>query len=339
MARSRRLAWFFLCCLLLGAGVAGWIYRDYQAFLEAPLVLPSEGVNYQLKRGASIDSVAREWQRQGLLQQAQQTWYLIAYARLSDQATRIKAGEYHIPFGADVRSVLADFVAGRTLQYSLTIPEGWTFRQMLQALQEHPQIIKTLPFQADNQAIMTTLGLPEQHPEGLFFPETYHFPRGTTDVDFLRRAHQVLQQKLDTVWQARQADLPLENAYQALILASIIEKETGRAGERRRIAGVFIRRLRQDMRLQTDPTVIYGLGDTFDGNLRRVHLRTDNPYNTYTRKGLPPTPIALPGLASLQAAVDPAPGDALYFVANGEGGHVFSKTLREHNKAVRRYQR
>jgi len=198
-------------------------------------------------------------------------------------------------------------------------------------------LVQTLSGLSDAE-VMVRLGRPGEHPEGRFLPDTYHFPTGFTDEAFLRRALTAMDQQLAAIWNQRAPDVPLQNADQALILASIIEKETGVTAERAEIAGVFARRLRLGMRLQTDPTVIYGLGETFDGNLRRRDLETDTPYNTYTRPGLPPTPIALPGIAALEAAVNPAPGDTLYFVADGQGGHVFSRTLDEHNRAVRRYQ-
>ena len=335
MSWAKHLLWFFLLGMLLSAVVGWWVYRDYRAFLINPLPIPSTGLTYRVERGASINTIAYDWKRLGLLSQP---LYLVAYARINGLATQIKAGEYQLPAGANIPTLMDDIVTGRAIQYSLTIPEGWTFQQMIRAVWQHPQIVNTLA-DLDGQALMAKLSSPIQNPEGMFFPDTYYFPRGTTDLAFLQRAYQTMQDHLQAVWQQRAADLPLTDAYQALVLASIIEKETGLARERREIAGVFTRRLRKGMLLQTDPTVIYGLGDEFDGNLRRLHLTTDTPYNTYTRSGLPPTPIALPGLAALQAAVDPAPGDSLYFVATGDGGHVFSKTLREHNQAVRRYQR
>ncbi len=233
--------------------------------------------------------------------------------------------------------MLDRIVAGRVIQYPLTIVEGWTFRQLRQALAAHPQLTQTLAGLSDAE-IMARLGRPGAHPEGWFLPDTYHFPKGFTDEAFLRRALTAMEQRLTQVWERRAPDTPLNDPYQALVLASIIEKETGVAAERAEIAGVFARRLRLGMRLQTDPTVIYGLGEAFDGNLRRRDLEADTPYNTYTRPGLPPTPIALPGLAALEAAAQPAAGDALYFVADGQGGHVFSRTLEEHHRAVRRYQ-
>ena len=215
--------------------------------------------------------------------------------------------------------------------------EGWTFQQLRQALSEHPKIAHTLGALSDAE-IMARLGRPGEHPEGRFFPDTYHFPIGTSDEAFLRRALAAMDQRLNHVWSQRRSDLPFNDPYQALILASIIEKETRLPAERPTIAGVLARRLRKGMPLQTDPTVIYGLGQAFSGNLRRQDLLADTPYNTYTRKGLPPTPIALPGEGALAAAVNPTSGDALYFVATGEGGHAFSATLEEHNRAVRRYQ-
>ena len=320
--------------LLLAAGAAWWVWQDYRRFLTESLDIPQEGFIVTVERGDSVQTVARQLEQAGLLDRS---YYLLVYARLSGTATRLKVGEYLLMPGSTVQDIVADMVAGRVLQYSLTIPEGWTFRQMLSAVQSHPHIKPTLLGLSDAE-IMAKLGHPEQHPEGLFFPDTYHFPRGLSDLEFLRRAYNIMQVHLNRVWAERKENLPLADSYKALILASIIEKETGLDSERREVAGVFIRRLQKGMRLQTDPTVIYGLGEDFDGNLRRRDLQTDQPYNTYTRSGLPPTPIALPGLASLQAAVDPLPGDTLYFVATGEGGHVFSKTLREHNRAVRKYQ-
>jgi UPF0755 protein len=263
--------------------------------------------------------------------------YLEAYARLNGLATRLQAGEYALTPGLTPPALLERIVAGQVIQYPLTVVEGWTFRQLRQALAAHPKLVQTLAGLSDAE-IMTRLGRPGDHPEGRFLPDTYHFPAGFTDAAFLRRALTAMDQRLADLWKRRSPAAPLQEPYQALILASIIEKETGMAAERAEIAGVFARRLRQGMRLQTDPTVIYGLGEAFDGNLRRRDLETDTPYNTYTRAGLPPTPIALPGLAALEAAVNPADGDTLYFVADGEGGHVFSRTLEEHNRAVRRYQ-
>ena len=334
MTWRKRLYWLFFIGLAIAAGTAGWVWQDYQKFLNTALDIPSDGYTVSIERGDSVQTIARQLKQAGLIKQP---YYLEAYARLNGHATQIKVGEYQLMPGTTIQTMLADMVAGRVRQYTLTIPEGWTFRQMLNAIHSHPHIQPSLKGLSDAE-IMARLGHPEQHPEGMFFPDTYYFPHGLSDLDFLQRAFQMTQQTLNHTWAERQDNLPLANPYDALILASIIEKETGLDSERREIAGVFIRRLQKGMRLQTDPTVIYGLGEQFDGNLRQRDLQTDHAYNTYTRSGLPPTPIALPGLASLQAAVDPLPGETLYFVANGEGGHVFSKTLHEHNQAVRKYQ-
>jgi UPF0755 protein len=320
---------------LVSAGLILYLlYRDYHAFLTSPLNVPATGLVFVVPPGDSMAGLAQRLAAEGVLRSAD---YFRIYGRLSGLAPRLKSGEYRIEPGTTPRTLLRQLVQGRVIQYALTVVEGWTFRQMLEAIAGHDKLKHTLIGHNDSE-VMARLGRPGEHPEGLFFPDTYHFPAGTTDVDFLKRALRNLQQQLQAAWQRRVPGLPLQTPYEALILASIIEKETGLAKERRKIAGVFVRRLQKGMPLQTDPTVIYGLGETFDGNIRKRDLRTDTPYNTYTRKGLPPTPIALPGAASIAAAVNPAPGDALYFVATGDGGHVFSKTLREHNRAVREYQ-
>jgi UPF0755 protein len=233
---------------------------------------------------------------------------------------------------------VAQLVAGQVLLHQLTIVEGWRFTELLAAVRAHPAIRAG---ELDGAAIMTALGESDVHPEGQFFPDTYSFPKGTTDVELLRTAHEALRMHLAKAWDSRASDIEVHSPYEALILASIIEKETALPAERRMISGVFNQRLRRNMRLQTDPTVIYGLGESFDGNLRRQDLDRDTPYNTYTRAGLPPTPIALPGNASLEAAVVPEPTDALFFVATGrgDGSHYFSATLEEHERAVRDYLR
>lgn len=311
------------------------LYADYRWFLDASLELSADSQVLEVKPGMGIDDIARHLQHQSGL--SRPALYLEAYARLNGLAPRLKAGEYALSPGLTPRTLIDRIVAGQVVQYALTVVEGWTFRQLRQALSEHPKLGQTLHEISDAQ-VMARLERPGEHPEGRFLPDTYHFPAGFTDEAFLRRAMTAMDQRLAEAWERRAPDLPLNDPYQALILASIIEKETGLPAERPQVAGVFVRRLRQGMRLQTDPTVIYGLGESFDGDLRRRDLTTDTPYNTYTRKGLPPTPIALPGAAALNAAVNPADGDALYFVADGQGGHVFSRTLAEHNRAVRRYQ-
>ncbi len=333
--KLRRWLWALATLALLFGAALYLVYTDYRSFLDAPLDAPADGLTLELKPGMNMADLIAELQRQpGLLRSA---LYLHGYARLNGLASRIKAGEYAITPGMTPRRLMAQIVNGRVIQYSLTVVEGWTFRQLRRVLATHPKIAQTL-VEASDAEIMAHLGRPDDHPEGRFFPDTYHFPAGTADEAFLKRALAAMDQQLNQAWSQRSPQLPLRDPYQALILASIVEKETGLAAERAEIAGVFIRRLQQGMLLQTDPTVIYGLGDAFDGNLRKTDLTTDTAYNTYIRKGLPPTPIALPGAAALAAAVNPASGDALYFVANGEGGHIFSRTLNEHNQAVRLYQ-
>ena len=300
-----------------------------------PFNVPPGGLVLEVKPGMGIGDIARELQRQPGL--ARPAFYLQAFVRLNGLAPRLQTGEYAIAPGATPRGLIGQIAAGRVIQHALVVVEGWTFKQLRWALAEHPKIVQTLQ-NASEAEIMARLGRPGEHPEGRFFPDTYHFPASTTDEAFLRRALAAMDRRLSDAWERRAPDLALSEPYQALILASIVEKETALPAERPAIAGVFERRLRKGMPLQTDPTVIYGLGDAFDGDLRRRDLVADTPYNTYLRKGLPPTPIALPGAESLAATVNPAAGDALYFVATGEGGHAFSATLEEHNRAVRRYQ-
>jgi UPF0755 protein len=258
-------------------------------------------------------------------------------AHFSGDATRIKAGEYEVPAGTTPPALLDLLISGKVIQRAVTLVEGWTFRQVLAALSEDTRLVKELGKAAPGD-VMERLGRSGQHPEGRFFPDTYNFTKGTTDLDILRRAYERMEQVLAQEWEQRREDLPLATPEEAVILASIVEKETGLASERPAIAGVFIRRLELGMKLQTDPTVIYGLGDAFDGNLTRAHLRGDTPYNTYVHPGLPPTPIALPGRQAIHAVLHPEDGDSLYFVAKGDGSHHFSTNLAEHNRAVRQYQ-
>lgn len=321
--------------LILLAGLAAFgLWRDYQAYLDSPLVLPDQGSVYLFKPGSHVGRLANDLAVQGVVTKP---LYLRIYARQTGMAARLKAGEYRLRPGLTPRSLLALLQSGQTVQYQLTLVEGWNFRDVRTAIASDPILKQTLVDKTDAE-IMLELGFPEQHPEGRFFPDTYHFPRGTSDVEFLRRAHARMSRVLAAAWEGRDKDLPIADPVEALTLASIIEKETGAGGERAEIAGVFVRRLQRGMLLQTDPTVIYGLGTGFDGNLRRRDLRADTPYNTYTRAGLPPTPICMPGRAAIEAALHPAKGKALYFVAKGDGSHQFSETLAEHNAAVRRYQ-
>jgi UPF0755 protein len=258
------------------------------------------------------------------------------YARLKGLGNKIRAGEYELSPGITPMGLLQTLVNGNVRYHSLRLGEGWTLEQAIKAIQQHPAVRTTLNSE-DRQVIQAAFKT-EFYPEGYFFPDTYSFVRGTTDVDILQQAWDLMQKTLDAAWQRRDSGLPYSTPHEALVLASIIEKETALASEYGQIAGVFVRRLQQNIRLQTDPTVIYGLGAAFDGNLTRAHLQTDNPWNTYTRFGLPPTPIALPGKAAIEASMHPQTGDTLFFVARGDGSHQFSRTLEEHNLAVQRYQ-
>ena len=320
--------------VLAGSLALGWVIMEYHSFLETPLRVPPKGMVYTLTPGTSLGALAQELAQRGVIRHPR---FLVWLGRRAGYAARIQAGEYRLTPGMHPEDLLRMLVAGRVVQHSLTLVEGWTFREVRAAVKSDPVLHHELNGLSDAQ-IMKRLGHPGRKPEGLFYPDTYRFPRGTTDLAFLERAYRTMQHHLDKAWARRAKGLPLKSPYQALILASIVEKETAVPRERPRIAGVFIRRLERGMRLQADPTVIYGLGRAFDGDLHTRDLRHDTPYNTYTRGGLPPTPIAMPGGASIHAVLHPAAGDALYFVARGDGTHVFSRTLAEHDRAVRRYQ-
>ncbi len=330
----RLLAGAVVVILIETAG-AGWLGIEQRRALDAPLNLPRGGIDYVVFAGASLNHVAQDLAVSGVLANPRS---LVVYARWHGRAGGMKAGEYRIETGTTAITLLDQLIAGRVVQHTLTMVEGWTFKQMMAAIAVDDRLEHTLTGLAED-AIMARLGLPGQHPEGRFFADTYHFPRGTSDVAFLRRAHAAMAEFLAAAWAGREPDLPLKSPEEALILASIVEKETGEAGERPRIAGVFVERLRKGMRLETDPTVIYGMGEAFDGNLRRRDLRADTPYNTYMHKGLPPTPIAIPSAAAIRAVLHPRVDGALFFVAKGDGSHHFSTTYEEHRQAVNRYQK
>ena len=301
-------------------------YKDIQ--------LPGGEHIFAIEPGTNIKAIANKLSLDKIIEDP---WLFILLAKLKGVETKVRAGEYRLRPGQSTSGLLELFTTGNSIQYSFTVIEGWTFRQLMTQLENHPVIINTLKNKT-NEQIMTTLGYAGQHPEGLFYPDTYQFPKGTTDILFLKRAYQLMQKNLAKAWDKRAKNLPIKTAYEALILASIIEKETGVGYERPLIASVFIQRLNKNMRLQTDPTIIYGMGDQFDGNIRRKDLKKDTPYNTYVHKGLTPTPIALPGLDAINAALNPAESKALYFVAKGDGTHQFSETLKDHNNAVIKYQ-
>ena len=318
--------------MLIAAGILAW--HEYSQFADTPLPLPTP-TTIDVPMGTQLPGILRELEHQGVRTGQQLYWRLLA--RQMGVAGKLHAGEYALDAGITPRALLAKMAAGEVIQHHFTIVEGWTFAQLRDALAHDSGLKQTLAASND-AAIMRTLGAADTLAEGQFLPETYNYVKGMDDIDILRRAHKAMVDALDKQWNSRAADLPLKSAHEALILASIVEKETARVDERPLIAGVFLHRLKIGMRLQTDPTVIYGLGPAFDGNLRRGDLDTDTPFNTYTRDGLPPTPIALPGAAALSAVLHPAATDALYFVARGDGSHEFSPTLEAHNRAVAKYQ-
>ena len=334
--RVLKIALGLLCvALLLAAGAAAWGWHHYQRFTDSP-AYQGEATSVRIERGDGLRTVLVRLRGAGVAAGHDLEWRLLA--RQMDAAGRLKVGEYALEPGMTPRTVLQRMRDGRVIHYRVTIIEGWNFRQLRAALAAADPLLHEAS-DLDDAALMAALGHPGQHPEGRFLPETYLYQRGDSDLDVLRRAHAAMEQALAAAWEARAADTPLRTPEEALVLASIVEKETGQAHERGQIAGVFSRRLQKGMLLQTDPTVIYGIGSAYDGNIRRHHLTTDTPYNTYTRPGLPPTPIAMPGRAALEAAVNPVPGDALYFVSRNDGSHVFSATYAEHNRAVDCYQR
>ena len=315
--------------LLAGAGLSWQAWRQYEQFLADPLDLPQAGYVFTLEPGSNGKAIVSDLAASGFTQQGWQ-WKLLM--RLEPAVYR--AGEYQLKAGLTPQKLLQQLASGEVVQYRFTLVEGWSFRQFAAALAEDPVLEHELDLEDPYLWDPGTLFEGVQYAEGWFLPETYQFTRGHSDRDILERAHASMVSALEQAWSSRDTGLPLNTPYELLILASIIEKETALEQERGRVAGVFVRRLQKRMRLQTDPTVIYGIGDSFDGDIRRSDLKTDTPYNTYTRHGLPPTPIAMPGRASLQAAAHPEEGEELYFVADGKGGHTFSRTLAEHQAAV-----
>ena len=323
----RLLALIVLVLIALGGAAYWWLHQ--------PLPVGAQALELAIEPGTTPRGVARDVVAAGVQTDAR---LLYAWFRFSGQDRAIKAGNYEIPPGTTPIGLLNKLARGEESLRALTLVEGWNWRQVRQALAREDQLKPDSAGLSDD-ALMAQLGRPGVHPEGRFFPDTYAYAKGTSDLALLRRALHAMDRRLEAAWAQRTADTPLKSADEALILASIVEKETGRAADRGQIAGVFVNRLRSGMLLQTDPTVIYGLGEKFDGNLRRRDLLADTPWNTYTRVGLPPTPIAMPGKAALLAAVQPERTRALYFVAKGDGSSHFSASLDEHNRAVNRYQR
>ena len=328
-----------LCLRVLGAILAAatvgvvWLVVDVDRFMNAPMNVPADGYLLLVNRGETLNAIADRLAGDAVLAHPR---YLTGYARWHAKDRRIQAGEYRVPPLATPARLLEMMERGEVVRHRVRLIEGWGWRRALAEIQAHPLVRTTLE---DPDEVTRVLDLPTASAEGWFLPATYDFRRGSTDVALLAMAHRAMVDRLEAEWPERSPDLPFRSPYEALILASIVEKETAVPEERPRVAGVFVRRLKRGMRLEADPTVIYGLGDRFEGNLTRRHLRRDSPYNTYRRKGLPPTPIALPGAASLHAALHPADGNELFFVATGEGRHVFSETLAEHRRAVDAWQR
>ncbi len=332
MFMAKLMRWMLVLLLLSAGSVgAGWYYL--QSWMNAPLSL-EQPLLYQVQSGRSLRSVDQDLARQGVIDSP---YLLYAYARLTQQAGLIKAGEYQLTPGTTVSEMLTMMQRGDVVRRAVTLVEGLRLADYI-ALLARQEGLKPTEAPLTTQFVAQALAIKSAPPEGWFFPDTYNYTRADSALDVLKRAHHKMNVVLKQEWENRQPDLPLKTPYEALVLASIVEKETGAPSERQQIAGVFVRRLAKKMRLQTDPTVIYGLGDSYKGNITRKHLRQMTPYNTYRIAGLPPTPIANPGREAIHAAVNPAPGKALYFVAMGDGRHQFSATLVEHNRAVKRYQ-
>lgn len=331
-AMARALAWVVLLAVLLAASL-GWY--GFARFSRTPLAVGSQRQTLDVSRGSNLRGIVAQLRQRGLSRAPSLYWRLLAERmRVAD---RLHAGEYALDPGVTPPQLLDAMAGGRVLQRDFTIVDGWTFHQLRAALAQ----VATLRHDGatlDDTQLMQRLGAAGEQPEGRFLPETYAYVKGDSDLDILKRAHDSMTRTLAELWPTREPGLPLASPYEALILASIVEKETGRADERAQIAGVFVRRLKNHMLLQTDPSVIYGMGAAYAGNIHKSDLTTDTPYNTYVRPGLPPTPIALPGRPAIEAALHPAPGDALYFVARGDGRHVFASSLAEHNRNVACYQ-
>ena len=327
----RLVSRLLLLALLFGLCAAGWLAW----FATHPVALTTDPLEFEIRPGFGLRAVAQEMAAAGV---GFAPWQFSLLGRVAGRATEIKAGSYELTAGQTPWAILEKLTRGDVTQAEIVFVEGWTFRQLRAALDAHPYVRHDTVGIADRE-LLVRIGTQENHPEGLFFPDTYLFAKQSSDLRILRRAYDAMHRQLSAEWLGRDPTVPYRTPYEALIMASIVEKETGLATDRPMVASVFANRLRRGMLLQTDPTVIYGLGEHFDGNLRKRDLMADTPYNTYTRSGLPPTPIALPGLASLQASMHPPASDSLYFVARGDGSSAFSRSLDEHNRAVSRFQK
>ena len=320
----------FLLAVLVAAAAAAWLAHYSQKLVT----LPRTPYEFTVHPGAGLKSVAHQLAADGVLDEGETFWIL---GRILGKARSIQAGTYRLDKPVTPLEIIDKLARGDVVILEMLFVEGTTMRQWLAQVSGNSRVRQTLAGKTDAE-LRTLFGVAESSLEGWFFPDTYRFAPGTADADILKRAHGAMKKRLADAWAARDADIPLKTPYEALILASIVEKETGQASERPMIAGVFLNRLKRGMRLQTDPTVIYGMGEHFDGNIRKKDLGADTPWNTYTRDGLPPTPIAMPGAASIKAVVNPAETQSLYFVARGDGSHEFSRSLEEHNRAVAKYQ-
>lgn len=326
--RLKSVWWLAVAMGLMGASIL-----SYLCFV--PIDIPGEARTFTIRQGSSLHEVARQLSARGIIHDP---WSFLILARIRTDAGNIKAGAYSVESRSTSAAILTKITRGDFSRTEIRVTEGWTFRQMRHELDQNPSLRHDTLGISDRE-LMAQIDPAVTHPEGMFFPATYFFAAGTSDLTILRQAYQAMQSRLNTLWRKRRPGLPLASPYEALILASIVEKETGRESDRAMIASVLVNRLKRGMRLQSDPTVIYGMGLAFDGNLRKQDLLADQKYNSYTRAGLPPTPIALPGEAALAAAMNPELSKALYFVARGDGSSVFSQTLDEHNHAVNKYQK
>jgi UPF0755 protein len=332
----RTLIKLLLSLLLLAGLAAGGGYWWFKAqYADKPLNMAKPNIELKVDRGTGIRALSPLLKRQGV---DVESWQLELAARMRGDANKIKSGTYELQSPLTLKDLLDQLVAGDVVQFEVKLLEGWTFKQFRQALAQAKELKHQTASWSDKK-ILSSVGATETHPEGLFFPDTYRFTPGQTDLDILKLAYKQQKARIDKIWATRPADTPLKTPYEFLTLASIVEKETGLEADRDKVAAVFLNRLKIGMRLQSDPTTIYGMGERFDGNIRKRDLETDTPYNTYTRAGLTPTPISAPGVNALKAVMKPAKIDALYFVARGDGTSVFSDTLAQHNRAVDQYQR
>jgi len=329
----KKILLFILLLIVIAGGIALWYWNDYKHYLTESVVSAQSEQSVTIKKGDLIRHIAKQLHSLNIISHPE---YFRLYARLSKKASKVKAGEYALKSGMTIVDIIDLFISGKVIQYSQTIVEGLMVKEVLNAIKNNKNLVHT-EHKDYQQDLLKFLNSDYTSLEGLLYPDTYNFPRNTSDFQFIKRAYKQMQKVLAEEWQNREKNLPLKNPYEALILASIVEKESGVSSERDKIAGVFIRRLKKKMRLQSDPTIIYGIGESYDGNIRRRDINKKTAYNTYQIDRLPPTPIAIAGREAIHAVLHPDKGKSLYFVADGSGGHVFSNNLKAHNRAVRKY--